>query len=85
MIASDPKMLSLKNLAVIAALSVAACVKAAPADPPVFTATRVYQTITDVPPYIITQTTTFTWTQSPSTTIANPTGTGLPPAPPNHL
>ncbi|KAJ7186532.1 hypothetical protein C8R46DRAFT_1024581 [Mycena filopes] len=66
--------------------------------PPVFTATRVYQTITDVPPYIVTATTTMTWTyvldhcililircadefittrsQSPSTTIAHPTGPG---------
>ncbi|KAJ7711885.1 hypothetical protein B0H16DRAFT_1627222 [Mycena metata] len=47
--------------------------------PPVFTATRVYETITDVPPYIITATTTMTWTQSPSTSIAHPTGPGLPP------
>ncbi|KAF7355907.1 hypothetical protein MVEN_00919700 [Mycena venus] len=45
--------------------------------PPVFTATRVYQTLTDVPPYIITATTTMTWTQSPSTTFAHPTGPGL--------
>ncbi|KAJ6540827.1 hypothetical protein DFH09DRAFT_1323067 [Mycena vulgaris] len=43
---------------------------------PVFTATRVYQTITDVAPYIITATTTMTWTQSPSTTVAHPTGPG---------
>ncbi|KAJ7458188.1 hypothetical protein FB451DRAFT_1406499 [Mycena latifolia] len=33
---------------------------------PVFTATRVYQTITDVPPYIVTATTTMTWTCVPS-------------------
>ncbi|KAJ7358442.1 hypothetical protein B0H14DRAFT_3433812 [Mycena olivaceomarginata] len=44
--------------------------------PPVFTATRVYQTITDVPPYIVTATTTMTWTQSPSTTFVHPTGPG---------
>ncbi|KAJ7909620.1 hypothetical protein B0H13DRAFT_2330208 [Mycena leptocephala] len=48
-----------------------------PPPPPVFTATRVYQTITDKPPYIITATTTMTWTQSPSTTIVFPTGPGL--------
>ncbi|KAJ6472345.1 hypothetical protein C8R47DRAFT_1146437 [Mycena vitilis] len=45
---------------------------------PVFTATRVYQTITDVPPYIVTATTTMTWTASPSTTFAHPTGPGGP-------
>ncbi|KAJ7108219.1 hypothetical protein C8R44DRAFT_884986 [Mycena epipterygia] len=44
---------------------------------PVFTVTRVYKTITDVAPYIVTATTTMTWTQSPSTTVANPTGTGV--------
>jgi hypothetical protein len=33
-----------------------------PPPPPVFTATRVYQTITNRPPYIITATTTMTWT-----------------------
>ncbi|KAJ6592398.1 hypothetical protein B0H19DRAFT_1245274 [Mycena capillaripes] len=62
-----------------AAASVQAAViarqKGAP-PPPVFTATRVYQTITDVPPYIVTATTTMTWTQSPSTTFAHPTGPG---------
>ncbi|KAJ6585757.1 hypothetical protein B0H19DRAFT_1250534 [Mycena capillaripes] len=45
--------------------------------PPVFTATRVYQTLTDVAPYIVTATTTVTWTQSPSTTMVHPTGPGL--------
>ncbi|KAJ7131901.1 hypothetical protein C8R43DRAFT_1239692 [Mycena crocata] len=44
---------------------------------PVFTATRVYQTLTNVPPYIVTATTTMTWTMSPSTTIAHPTGPGV--------
>ncbi|KAJ7909627.1 hypothetical protein B0H13DRAFT_1980611 [Mycena leptocephala] len=65
------------NLAFLFATSAsvqAAVVRAAP--PPVFTATRVYQTITDVPPYIITATTTMTWTQSPSTHIIDPTGPG---------
>ncbi|KAJ7453015.1 hypothetical protein B0H11DRAFT_2288447 [Mycena galericulata] len=45
-------------------------------DMPVFTVTREYKTTTDVPPYIITQTTTMTWTQSSSTTVAFPTGPG---------
>ncbi|KAJ7727539.1 hypothetical protein DFH07DRAFT_851732 [Mycena maculata] len=67
-------------------LTAAASVQAAPVKPasaspsgslPVFTATRVYQTLTDVFPYFIPATTTITWTQSPSTTIVNPTGTGL--------
>ncbi|KAJ7026622.1 hypothetical protein C8F04DRAFT_1267844 [Mycena alexandri] len=51
--------------------------------PPVFTATRVYETITDVPPYIVTATTTVIWTQSPSTSIAHPTGPGIPGSPGN--
>ncbi|KAJ7779465.1 hypothetical protein DFH07DRAFT_1056003 [Mycena maculata] len=45
-------------------------------DMPVFTATREYKTITDVPPYIVTRTTTITWTQESSTTFAFPTGPG---------
>ncbi|KAJ7602099.1 hypothetical protein DFH06DRAFT_1314080 [Mycena polygramma] len=44
--------------------------------PPVFTATRVFQTTTDVPPYIITATQILTFTASPSTTFAHPTGPG---------
>ncbi|KAJ7486845.1 hypothetical protein FB451DRAFT_1534953 [Mycena latifolia] len=75
-------MFSIAKLLLTAAAAVAA-VHAAPLDArqkdhqmPVFTATRVYQTITDVPPYIITATTTMTWTQSPSTTFAHPTGPG---------
>ncbi|KAJ7351280.1 hypothetical protein DFH08DRAFT_1078377 [Mycena albidolilacea] len=44
---------------------------------PVFTATRVYKTLTDVAPFIVTGTTTVTWTQSPSTVVATPTGPGL--------
>ncbi|KAJ7936276.1 hypothetical protein B0H13DRAFT_2649408 [Mycena leptocephala] len=44
---------------------------------PVFTATRVYKTLTDVAPFIGTGTTTVTWTQSPSTVVARPTGPGL--------
>ncbi|KAJ7683789.1 hypothetical protein B0H17DRAFT_1204923 [Mycena rosella] len=63
-----------KVLCVLAVLSFAA---AAPSrGPPVFTATRVYKTITDVPPYIIDATTTITFTASPSTTFAFPTGPG---------
>ncbi|KAJ7866122.1 hypothetical protein B0H13DRAFT_2054191 [Mycena leptocephala] len=45
-------------------------------DMPVFTVTREYKTITDVPPYIVTRTTTMTWTQSSSTVIPFPTGPG---------
>ncbi|KAJ7166987.1 hypothetical protein C8R46DRAFT_1351183 [Mycena filopes] len=61
-------------------LAIASAVAAVPAaGAPVFTATRVFQTITNVAPFIVTATTTVTWTQSPSTTFAHPTGTGLPP------
>ncbi|KAJ7477354.1 hypothetical protein FB451DRAFT_189402 [Mycena latifolia] len=60
------------------AFALAIAVHAAPLDArdedvnimPVFTATRMYLTTTDVAPYIITATTTMTWTQSPSTTVA---------------
>ncbi|KAJ7617250.1 hypothetical protein FB45DRAFT_1034539 [Roridomyces roridus] len=48
--------------------------------PPVFTATRVYKTITNVAPYIVDATTVITWTQSPTTTI--PHATGTPPVQP---
>ncbi|KAJ7734090.1 hypothetical protein B0H16DRAFT_1578236 [Mycena metata] len=66
--------------AVAAVLALASAAAAGPAaHPPVFTATRVVQTITDVAPYIVTATTTVTWTQSPSTSFAHATGTGLPP------
>ncbi|KAF8193954.1 hypothetical protein K438DRAFT_1761523 [Mycena galopus ATCC 62051] len=41
-----------------AAASVHAAAIARQAQPPVFTATRIYQTITDVPPYIVDATTT---------------------------
>ncbi|KAJ7455651.1 hypothetical protein B0H11DRAFT_2066901 [Mycena galericulata] len=64
-----------KVLSVLALASVASAVPNAP--PPVFTATRVFNTLTDVAPYIITATSTVTWTQSPSTVIAFPTGTGV--------
>ncbi|KAJ7894324.1 hypothetical protein B0H14DRAFT_802996 [Mycena olivaceomarginata] len=47
-----------------------------PFDMPVFTATRVYRTTTDVPPYIVDRTTTMVWTQSSSAVIACPTGPG---------
>ncbi|KAJ6453701.1 hypothetical protein C8R45DRAFT_1112264 [Mycena sanguinolenta] len=61
---------------VFSALALVSAVAAAP--PPVFTATRVYQTVTDVAPYIVTATTTVVWTASPTTTFAHPTGPGLP-------
>ncbi|KAJ7754354.1 hypothetical protein DFH07DRAFT_1061242 [Mycena maculata] len=67
-------------LSVVAVLFVGASAqrKGAAPGPPVFTATRVYNTLTDVPPYFVTATTTVTWTQSPSTTFAFPTGPGHP-------
>ncbi|KAK7038505.1 hypothetical protein R3P38DRAFT_2906277 [Favolaschia claudopus] len=43
----------------------------------VFTATRMYQTLTDVSPFIVTRTTTFVWTASGTTTVAEPTGPGM--------
>ncbi|KAK7014017.1 hypothetical protein R3P38DRAFT_3277700 [Favolaschia claudopus] len=60
--------------------AIAASVQAAfiPEPREVFTATRVYKTLTDVPPFIIEATTTFTWTAGPETTVAHPTGPGLP-------
>ncbi|KAJ7601796.1 hypothetical protein DFH06DRAFT_1466459 [Mycena polygramma] len=65
--------------AVFSVLALASAVAAAPPkeNPPVFTATRAVQTITDVAPFIITKTTVTTWTQSPSTKLAHPTGPGL--------
>ncbi|KAJ7914069.1 hypothetical protein B0H13DRAFT_2325660 [Mycena leptocephala] len=45
--------------------------------PPAMTVTRVFKTITDVAPFIVDRTTVFTFTPSPSTSIAFPTGTGL--------
>ncbi|KAJ7111330.1 hypothetical protein C8R44DRAFT_883144 [Mycena epipterygia] len=63
-----------KVFCVLSILSLAAA--APPKGPPVFTVTRVYKTITDVAPYIVDATTTMTFTQSPSTTIAHPTGPG---------
>ncbi|KAF8209150.1 hypothetical protein K438DRAFT_2012434 [Mycena galopus ATCC 62051] len=62
-------------------LSALAVASAVPQDiPPPFTVTRVFKTITDVAPFIVDTTTVFTFTPSPSTSIAFPTGTGLPPA-----
>ncbi|KAJ7628010.1 hypothetical protein DFH06DRAFT_1226920 [Mycena polygramma] len=57
-------------------LSVLSFVAAVPqqAPPPPFTVTRVFKTITDVAPFITERTTTFTFTPSPSTSIAFPTG-----------
>ncbi|KAJ7458607.1 hypothetical protein FB451DRAFT_1406360 [Mycena latifolia] len=63
---------------VLSVLALASATAAVPKEgPPVFTATRVFKTLTDIPPFIVTATTTMTWTQSPSTIIAEPTGTGL--------
>ncbi|KAJ7469669.1 hypothetical protein FB451DRAFT_1400496 [Mycena latifolia] len=64
--------------AVLSVLALASATVAAPDDTAeVFVATRVYKTVTDVAPYIVTATSTFTWTQSPSTTVAQPTGSGI--------
>nr|GAT60401.1 predicted protein [Mycena chlorophos] len=71
----------LARLNALLLLSAALLVRAAPqnGDPPpsepVFTATRVYETLVSTPPYFVTLTTMITWTESPSTSIANPTGT----------
>ncbi|KAJ6465610.1 hypothetical protein C8R47DRAFT_1326422 [Mycena vitilis] len=64
---------------VVSLFAFASAVAAAPPkeNAPVFTATRAVQTITDVAPFIITKTMVTTWTQSPSTKLAHPTGTGL--------
>ncbi|KAJ7744784.1 hypothetical protein DFH07DRAFT_834283 [Mycena maculata] len=59
------------------ASATAAAFSASQKNMPVFTATRVFQTLTDVAPYIVTATTTVTWTQSPSTSVANPTGSAV--------
>ncbi|KAK7042684.1 hypothetical protein R3P38DRAFT_2891761 [Favolaschia claudopus] len=64
-----------KSTLSIAALLVAAV--AAAQHRPVFTATRVFKTLTDVPPFIVTATSTTTWTAEPTTTIAEPTGPGI--------
>ncbi|KAJ7914123.1 hypothetical protein B0H13DRAFT_2325710 [Mycena leptocephala] len=48
-----------------------------PRHTPAMTVTRVFKTITDVAPFIVDRTTVFTFTPSPSTSIAFPTGTGL--------
>ncbi|KAJ7910855.1 hypothetical protein B0H13DRAFT_2328908 [Mycena leptocephala] len=59
-------------------LSLLSFVAAVPQDiPPAMTVTRVFKTITDVAPFIVDRTTVFTFTPSPSTSIAFPTGTGL--------
>ncbi|KAJ7779413.1 hypothetical protein DFH07DRAFT_950471 [Mycena maculata] len=67
------------SVATLLFVGVSAQKKGGAADPPVvFTATRVYNTLTDIAPYFVTATTTVTWTQSPSTTFAFPTGSGTP-------
>ncbi|KAJ7616060.1 hypothetical protein FB45DRAFT_1035216 [Roridomyces roridus] len=53
-------------------------VAAVPQDvPSPFTVTRTFKTITDVAPFIVTQTTVFTFTPSPTTSIAFPTGSPI--------
>ncbi|KAJ7240647.1 hypothetical protein B0H12DRAFT_1134515 [Mycena haematopus] len=60
------------------ALSLLSFVVAIPRDiPDVFTVTRKVKVLTDVAPFIVTSTTVFTFTPSPTTSITNPTGTGL--------
>ncbi|KAJ7254563.1 hypothetical protein C8J57DRAFT_1722112 [Mycena rebaudengoi] len=46
------------------------------AEKQVFTATRVYKTITNVAPFFTEVTTTVTWMQGESTVITGPTGPG---------
>ncbi|KAJ7616096.1 hypothetical protein FB45DRAFT_1064237 [Roridomyces roridus] len=59
----------------VLSLLFASLVAAVPQDiPPPFTVTRTFKTITDVAPFIVTQTTVFTFTPSPTTSIAFPTG-----------
>ncbi|KAF8177779.1 hypothetical protein K438DRAFT_1978397 [Mycena galopus ATCC 62051] len=66
---------------VLVFFSVLAVAAAVPQDvPQPFTVTRVFKTITDVAPFIVTDTTVFTFTPSPTTSIAFPTGSGLPSA-----
>ncbi|KAJ7912290.1 hypothetical protein B0H13DRAFT_2327459 [Mycena leptocephala] len=59
-------------LSIIALLFVGAAAQ----NQPVYTATRVFNTVTDVAPFIVKATSTVTWTASPSTTFAEPTGPG---------
>ncbi|KAJ6596335.1 hypothetical protein DFH09DRAFT_1305229 [Mycena vulgaris] len=48
---------------------------AAPQDiPPAITVIRVFHSLTDVAPFIVDATTVFTFTPSPSTEVAFPTG-----------
>ncbi|KAJ7724387.1 hypothetical protein B0H16DRAFT_1596561 [Mycena metata] len=68
----------LKLVATFLALASAIAAVGSAKAPPVFTVTREYKTLTDVAPYIITATTTMTWTQSPTSTFAHATGSGLP-------
>ncbi|KAJ7080199.1 hypothetical protein B0H15DRAFT_953688 [Mycena belliarum] len=59
-----------------ALLLLSALVFAAAAPPAPVTATRVFHSVTDVAPYIVEATTFITFTPSPSTSVAFPTGTG---------
>ncbi|KAJ6573231.1 hypothetical protein B0H10DRAFT_2237203 [Mycena sp. CBHHK59/15] len=64
--------------AVLIVSAIATALAAGPqSGPPVFTATRVFKTVTDEAPFIVTATSTVTWTMSPSTVIPSPTGPGL--------
>ncbi|KAJ7838017.1 hypothetical protein B0H14DRAFT_2790295 [Mycena olivaceomarginata] len=68
---------SLLSAVALLAVGANAAAAAGPPAPPVFTATRVYNTLTDVAPFIVKATTTVVWTASPSTTFAQPTGPGF--------
>ncbi|KAJ7896635.1 hypothetical protein B0H14DRAFT_3124857 [Mycena olivaceomarginata] len=62
----------------LVSLSLLSFVMAVPQDKPdVFTVTRQVKVLTDVAPFIVTSTTVFTFTPSATTSIANPTGTGV--------
>ncbi|KAJ7073194.1 hypothetical protein C8F01DRAFT_270120 [Mycena amicta] len=71
-------LFNLKSLLFVASMSsVLVCSAADAAKGPVFTATQVYNTIVDHAPFMVQATRTITWTASPSTTIAQPTGPGI--------
>ncbi|KAJ7175083.1 hypothetical protein C8R43DRAFT_975853 [Mycena crocata] len=70
-----PPTMLFNTLLVLSALSFAAAVPQEKAK--VFTVTRVVHSLTDVAPFIVDATTTLTFTPSPSTSIAFPTGTGI--------
>ncbi|KAJ7935955.1 hypothetical protein B0H13DRAFT_2304441 [Mycena leptocephala] len=62
---------------ILLALSALFFVTAIPQDiPDAFTVTREVKVLTDVAPFIVTSTTIFAFTPSPTTSIVFPTGTG---------